>query len=396
MPVRVSERPLRVLRIINGLAQGGAEESLRKLVVVTSAAGIDCLVMSFGSGGALREVIERAGAQVIEMHLSRIPSPLKLIRVFKVARAWKPDIVEGWMIHGNVAAWALRGGRPRARVIWNVRSSLALSVERPLTRLLIRLGVLLSYRVDAVVYNSAATARQHEELGYSSRRTHVIPNGFDVEALSFAPDHRAQARTLWGFPNDVKIIGHLSRWHRDKDHAALLATFALVKARRPDVLLVLAGAGLDPGNEELMAEIDSRQLRGAVVLLGVVPSPSTLYPAFDAFALTSIREGFPNVLGEALASGVPCVSTDVGGCREVVGDAAVFPVGDVVGLAGALVELLDEPTEVRARRAVAGRQRIAEMYGLASLGRRYLDLYDSVLASGGSGARNAEPQHERR
>ena len=373
----MSERPLRVLRIINGLAQGGAEESLRKLVLATTRSGVECLVVNIGSDGTLREDIERAGARVVELRFSRVPSPANLLAMLKIVRAWRPDVIEGWMIHGNIVAWALGYVRPSARVVWNVRSSLALSVERPLTRLLTRLGVVLSRCVNAVVYNSAAVARQYEGLGYSAPRTRVIPNGFDTDGLEFAPNERIQARVRWQLP-DAKIVGHVSRWHGDKDHATLLSAFALVRNAHPDALLVLGGAGLKGDNAALMKEIDARQLREAVVLLGAVKSPSTLYAAFDAFALTSIREGFPNVLGEALASGVPCVSTDVGGCREVLGDAAVFPVGDAVGLANGLVAFLDEPANAHAHRAIEGRRRIVELYGLEALGNRYLALYESV------------------
>jgi glycosyltransferase involved in cell wall biosynthesis len=376
----VSDASIRVLRLINGLQQGGAEESLRKLLVATRQTDAESLVVSLGSDGALRAEIERTGASVIEMGLTRIPSPIKLLTMMRLVRAWKPDVIEGWMVHANVLALLLRWARPRARVIWNVRTSLALSAERPLTRVLTRLGVVLSRRVEAIVYNSEVSARQHEAIGYSADRTHVIPNGFDTDEFRVARDRQVAARSRWGLPPSAKIIGHVGRWHADKDHATLLAAFARVKVGRPDCVLVMAGAGLDRLNAALMSEIDRHQLRDAVVLLGSVRSPSELYPAFDAFALTSIREGIPNVLGEALACGVPCVSTDVGGCREIIGASAVFPVGDAGALADALTALIDEPEPERARRAAEGRRRIVESFSLGAYGRRYLALYESVIA----------------
>lgn len=375
----VSEPPVRVLRLISGLHQGGAEESLRKLVMSTRQTGSDSLVVSFGRNGTLRAEIERAGARVVEMDLSRRPSPAKFFRMLKIVRDWKPDVIEGWMIHGNVLAYLLRWARPRARVVWNVRSSLHLAAERPLPRLLTRLGVFISYGVDAVVYNSGVAAVQHQRLGFSARRTRVIPNGFDTTQFAPSSGGRERARARWRLPENVQIIGHLSRWHPDKDHRTLLAAFAEVRRRRPSTRLVLAGAGLETDNVELMSAVDALQLRDAVDLLGTVNDSAALYPAFDAFVLTSIREGFPNVLGEAMASGVPCVATDVGGCREVVGDHAVFPVGDSAALADAMIALLDESSEAHARRVRDGRQHIVESFGLEAYGRRYLRLYDALL-----------------
>lgn len=390
--------PLRVLRLIAGLQQGGAEESLRKLILATRDGGDPSLVVSLGRDGSLRGEIERAGATVVELGLSRVPSPGKLLALARLVRAWEPDVIEGWMVHANVVASLLRLVRPSARVVWNIRSSLALSAERPFTRLLTRLAVLFSNGADAIVYNSATAARQHEAIGYSPARTHVIPNGFDTDALLFTPEHRAAARARWHLPNAARIVGHVSRWHPDKDHATLLDTFVQVRAREPRARLVLAGAGLDAANGELMAALDRRALRDAVTLLGSVSSPAQLYPAFDVFVLTSTREGIPNVLGEALACGVPCVATDVGGCREILGDAAVVAVGDAEALANAVVGLLDAPEADRLRIATAGRRRIVESFGLARLGRRYLALYDSLVDARGAArhplaslAANVEP-----
>lgn len=374
-------RPFRILRMINGLGQGGAEESLRKLTEVTKGSGSNALIVNLARGGALRPEFDRMGQTIVDLGMSRVPSPSKLWRLRQIAHEWNPDIIEGWMVHANVLASVLGYSLPQARVVWNVRADLSPSTERRLTRSLTRLGIPLSHNVDAIVYNSALAAEQYQAFGYTSRRARFIPNGFDTKAFVGGAARKQEARARFGLPMDSSIVGHVSRWHPEKNHRALLDAFSLVHKGRPDVILVMAGKDLDASNSSLTQELEARGLRDCTVALGSVRPSASLFPAFDAFALTSLREGFPNVLGEALASGVPCVSTDVGGCREVIGDSAVYPVGDTAGLAQGLLDILAQPADKRDRGADEGRRRVESLFSIEALGQRYLELYRELLAT---------------
>jgi glycosyltransferase involved in cell wall biosynthesis len=115
--------------------------------------------------------------------------------------------------------------------------------------------------------------------------------------------------------------------------------------------------------------------------LGQQRDVAALMSAFDLLVLTSAAEGMPTVIGEAMSAGVPCVTTDVGDARELVGDTgAVVPVGDAQAIAEAAVRLLQPG--VRARLGGEARQRIQERYSLQSMVRSYEQLYESVLAPG--------------
>ncbi|MEP6729704.1 MAG: glycosyltransferase [bacterium] len=367
--------------MISGLGQGGAEESLRKLTIRTQRLGVEGLIVNLGTGGVLRPEFESAGARVEDLCISGIPTPRALFRLRRIAEQWRPDIIEGWMTHANVLATMLGSVHSSARVVWNVRASLLLSTEKLLTRTLTRSSTMLSRRADAIVYNSARAAEQYRTIGYSPRVTHIIPNGFDTQTFAGGVAQRREARAKFALTDDADVIGHISRWHPDKDLATLFDAFVRVRARHDAVLLVVAGEGLSEDNPDFMREVEARGLRGSVRALGSVRPVSTLFPAFDAFALTSLREGFPNVLGEALACGVQCVATDVGACREVIGDASVYPVGDAAGVAEGLLQILAQSQAQRDRRAQEGRARVESLFSIDELGRRYVALYESVLSA---------------
>jgi glycosyltransferase involved in cell wall biosynthesis len=154
---------------------------------------------------------------------------------------------------------------------------------------------------------------------------------------------------------------------------------------------VLAGEGVAPDNAALAASIEDAGLAGAVSLLGVRPDIDRLMPGLDAFALSSAYgEAFPNVLIEAMASGVPCVATDVGESALILADTGlVVPPRDPGALAAALERLLAADPAERARRGEAARRRVLDHYALTAVADRYLRLYRHVLAERGAGRRRA-------
>jgi glycosyltransferase involved in cell wall biosynthesis len=179
------------------------------------------------------------------------------------------------------------------------------------------------------------------------------------------------------------VVGLLGRFDPDKDHRNFLAAAARVARAAPAAWFVLAGDGVDGANPTLRGWIEAHGLAGRVRLLGLRSDVPRLLSALDVLALSSRAEAFPNVLGEALACGVPCVATDCGDCREIVGPAGrIVPPRDPAALAAALLEVLALPAGARAALGAAGRERVAERYDLRGVARRYLALYAEVSGRG--------------
>jgi glycosyltransferase involved in cell wall biosynthesis len=223
-----------------------------------------------------------------------------------------------------------------------------------------RICAILSKWVPArVICCSEASKQRAESLGFATDRLQVIPNGFDMSR--FRPDALARGvvREELGLSPDVPLVGLVARFDPAKDHATFLKAAARVRDRLPNTCFVLCGNGVDAGNTFLQTQIDSLGLRGCVFLLGRRSDMPRIQAALDVACSSSITEGFPNVIGEAMACGVPCVVTDVGDSAEIVGGTGrIVPPRDPVALGDAVGDLL----EARATSNEAVRCRIEAKY----------------------------------
>ena len=382
---------VRVVHVITGLHTGGAETMLTRLVERSQGRGLEHAVIALLAGGALGRRLVEAGIPVIEVGYGPL-APLRIARWF---RAWRPTLCQGWMYHGNLAALAGRilSGR-RIPLGWGIRHCPELPLsERPLSRVLIHAGGRLSRLTRAIVYCSKASIGVHEKLGYDPTKTVLVPNGFDCEVLHPRSAAGPALRRQLGLPPATVLIGNVARYHPMKDHANLIRAFARLGAAPgasgdvPPVHLVLIGRGLEVGNVELGAQLRAAGIARRVSLLGERHDIAELIAGLDVLAVSSAwGEAFPNVIGEAMASGVPCVTTDVGDAAWIVGATGiVVPPRDSAALAAGLERMVALPSATRQRRGVAARQRILDHFALPEVVARYVELFHEIAA--------AEPRH---
>lgn len=357
----------RVLHIITGLATGGAESSLLRVITATHREVAHCVV-SLTTKGTRGTALEALGVPVYALGLTRgalAPSAIGALR--RLVREHRPGCVQGWMYHGNLAASALAlSGARTGPVFWNVRHALdAWQTESRTRRTLIRLSAWLSTQPHTVVYNSERAAKQHIALGFRSGNRRVIANG--VDTTRFTPDHVAGARVraALGIPLSAFVVGMIARVDPLKDHDTFLAAIATDADRNDRTWYVLAGSDTGPGSANRHGALDARvaalvrdhpALGDRIVRLGERHDVGDLINACDVVTLTSRSEGSPNAIAEAMACGVPCVVTDVGDAAVLVGDSGiVVPVGQHGGIADAWQHLRDDDVSRRARgqRAVA-------------------------------------------
>src|SRR5262249_6574231 len=248
-----------------------------------------------------------------------------------------------WLYHadffGSVAAFF---GRPD-HLVWNVRSS---RIEAPSirwsTRYLARLLAALSRRPDAIIANSHDGQRYHERIGYRPKQWVNIANGVDLGRFRPRRDERAMLRTRLGIPAEATVIGLVARYHPMKDIGTFLRAASRFQQEHENVKFVLCGDGLGRDNFSLAKLVGALDLDRNIVLLGPRSDIELIYPALDVLTLCSIAgESFPNVLCEAMACDVPCVTTDVGDSAEIVGDCgSIVPTRDDGAVARAWDALL--------------------------------------------------------
>jgi len=368
---------MKVLHVINQLAASGAEVMLLNLATELRDFGIEQEIVTLIAGGSLVEKMRQTGIPISSLSMEQgRPSLGALIALNRRIKASQPDVILGWMYHSCVAA-TLAAPR-RIPVIWGIHHTLSkLEQEKPLTRVLIRYGRRLKKRVSEYVYVSETSARHHFELGYPQANHEVIPNGFDLTRFQGSEAARGDIRSAIGLGEGQIVVGSAARFHPMKNHVGLIESFADVARRIPETVLLLAGRDVCETNVELQQVINREQLQGRVLLLGERSDMARVMAGIDIYVSASLwGESFPLVLGEAMASGVPCVATDLGDCAAIIGDTGqVVPPGDKKALSEAMLWMVEQGPEVRRRLGIAARRRVEENYALRKVAAQYLELF---------------------
>jgi len=215
--------------------------------------------------------------------------------------------------------------------------------------------------------------------GIPAERIEVIYNGVRLDDFSATDDLRRQVRAELGIDPAAPVAILVARLDYLKDHCTAIRAAERIRRKLPGFRIVVVGEG--PERPKIEAEIVDRKLSDCVLLLGLRTDVRRLLAAADLFLLTSISEGIPVTLIEAMGARLPVVSTAVGGIKEVVRPEEtgfVAPSGDDVGLATAVVRLLTDPAKARAL-GMAGRTRAEEMFAEDQMHAQYVRLYESML-----------------
>ncbi len=370
---------LHVAHIISGLLHGGAETVLHRLVTA-SEPGIRHTVISMRGEGVFGPRLREAGIEVLTLEMQGVTGTVRgLLRLYRVLRARRPDVVQTWMYHADLIGGLVARLAGIRAVAWGIRNSgVDLGESSRSSRATAWLCARVSGWIPAVIVACARKAADvHVGWGYRADRMLVAPNGYDIEVWRPDAGDRARLRAEWGVEDGVPLLGSIARWNPLKDHANLFAALALCVRRHPDLRCVLAGLGMSRDNAPMMAMARHYGLLDHLVFLGRRDDVPALMRALDVHVLSSRAEGFPNVVAEAMASGVACVATDVGDAALIVGEHGwIAPPRDPVALAEA-IERAIEATRApdAARRLEAARESVAARYGLRAMARRYATIW---------------------
>ncbi|MBK9136831.1 MAG: glycosyltransferase [Betaproteobacteria bacterium] len=378
---------MRVLHVITALGVGGAERMLLKLLGSKALSGAQQRVVAMLPTGPLAEPMRATGATVEQLNfLGGLPILSGGVQLAAIARRYAPDLIHGWMYHGNLgAALARTAVNPKVPLVWSVRQSLpSLAGENAFARIGIYLNRWVSSRPDRLLFNSRASLQEHRDFGFDTRQALYLPNGFDT--ASFAPDasERSRWRASWGVGDDVVVFGLFARYHPSKDHAGFVRAAREVHEARGRTRFVLAGTGVEPNNEALLREIANARLGDHVHLLGERRDVASLLSALDVYVSSSSRiEAFSNSVGEAMSCALPCVVTNVGDSPFVVGETGLaVPPLDTAALAAAMVAMVDMGAEQRQALGECARQRVLSEFDIDAVAQRHGDLYRELVASG--------------
>jgi glycosyltransferase involved in cell wall biosynthesis len=369
-------RPLHVVHVINSLDRGGAETNLARLCAATSTSGVSNLVLTLRSGGALQSEVERHG-QVIA--LRQVADVARLHRALRSGDS--PDLVVGWMYIGCVAATLLA---PRTTpLVWSLRHVPEdLQDESRSTRIALRLMRRAcapnSHRRPAlVITNSAAATGAHRALGLSGEYR-VIANGVDTQRFDADRVRGDELRRELGVKCGDLLLLQVGRAHPHKGQQVLLDAAAVLLARHQRMHLAMVGRGVEAIRHPLF---DVPELARRVHRLEDRSDLVPLYSAADLLINPSLTESFPTAVIEAMSCGLPCVVTDTGASRDIVGDTGrcVRP-GSNEALVEAVESLVGSAETPRDSFGVHARRRAIEQFSLTRMVDEFVGAYRDAVA----------------
>lgn len=360
--------PLKVLHVITGLGTGGAEKMLCSLVEKTEGQA-DQRVVSLIEGGSSAEWLQRRNVPVDHLGMIKgIPDPRAIWRLRNLLYQYRPHVVQSWMYHADLIATLTRGMMPsyKPRLAWGIRcSDMDLSRYGRGLSLVVRTNARLSTTPDTIIVNSKAGKKAHVKMGYNEKKMQVILNGIDTQKFLPNSTTRQTIRAKLEISDKTPVLIHVARVDPMKDHATLLAA-----TRDFPGIVLLVGAGTESlGN--------TSSIRG----LGRRDDIPDLMAAADILVSSSaFGEGFPNVVAEAMACGIPAIVTDVGDSAYIVKDTGiVVPPNLPQELSAALRFLIGEGRENLQQRGRAARLRIESEFSLTRAGQSFLHMWQGLV-----------------
>jgi len=376
-------KQIRILHIITGLSTGGAEMMLLKLLQNLDRNAFDCSVVSLTDQGRIGEKVQQLGIPVFALNLSKNRSlPRQFIDMIDLVDIIGPDIIQTWLYHADLLGTLAALFAAKRKIVWNIRhSNLKSSVDKASTRFVVRICVILSHFFpDRIICNSFRGAKVHKKMGYCRKKMEIIHNGFDIFKYRPNKANYLRLRNELGISPDCPVIGMVARYHPQKNHRGFLESARLIQKNIPTVHFVFCGRGVSNENETLIAKVRDLKLMN-VHFLGIRSDIEYLTSGFDiAVSNSTAGEGFSNVIGEAMACGVPCIATDVGDAGYLInGTGVIVPPGDPQLMAEACIGLLRKDGRFRQHLGEQSRKRIIENFSIQSITKKYEQLYFDML-----------------
>jgi len=365
-----SARPIRVMQLLYSLGVGGSEKLALSIASHVDADRFQFHFCGMDLGGELTQALDRQRIPHHVMNRKGLEAGVfgRLHRVIKQNRIQ--------VVHTHHFTQLFYGGLPArlagARIVHTEheffsysQSAFSQTVIRPLSR--------LCEHVTAVGPEVADFFTQR--IGLPRELVTVVPNGVDVKAF----DHDAAAvRRELGLDANEIVIGTVGRLEPEKDQMTLLEMFRQIQPTTAPIRLVIVGTGAMA--EDLKATAARLGIADRTLFLGLRHDVPRLLAAMDLFVLTSVREGLPISLVEAMAARLPVVASNVGSIRDLVRDGQtgfVVPAGDVSGFRTAVDRLVGCP-DMRRRFGSEGRSTVEGSFSLSAMIRAYQDMYVSA------------------
>ena len=358
-------KPLMVHVITNFAGVGGAEMMLARLIQYTENEYQHVIISLMKTSDVYQSTLERCQAH-FALSWNGLNTLGTIQKLRALLRELQPKTVQCWMYHANaLTSLSVIGLAQKLNVVWGIHHSLASPKDESIsTKIALGLNKVLSKQPRAIIYCAHSSKQQHNDFGFANGHQHVIANGVFLD--KFQPNKQV---------NEPTIIGFAGRYHTAKGYPYLFETMSLLKNK--NIIFKIAGGGASLDNPEVKALFEQYQLDPQKVkLLDQISDMPAFYQSIDAFLMTSITEGFPNVLVEAMASGLPCISTDVGDAKYIVQDlGSIVPPRNAQALADSILAYAQKSEVEKQALKQATRERVEQNFSIATVSRQYMQVW---------------------
>lgn len=361
-----------IAHIITSLDKGGAEGVLVRLLSIKKS-DEKSIVITMKPDGYWAKTLRLNGIMVYELNFFTIRNSLRSIWLCRrLLKRLQPKLIVSWLYHADLLTFIMWLMFVRTPIIWNLRqTNLHPQKSSKITRWIFQINAVASHAVPREIICCANAVKDfHVTQRYCSAKMRVIPNGFNI------PDNKQPSK----LSTNRFTIGMAARFDGQKDHRLLLNAVSNFKRDVSDKFqLLLAGSQVDEHNTELMRLIKDLKLENQVTLLGQINNMTEFYQRLDLHCLISaFGEGFPNVVAESMAHGIPNIASNSGEAVAILEDSGiVVPINDCVELTNAIAVMFHEwSTGVYSARRQRARTIISDQYSID----RMHTMYDGIFA----------------
>lgn len=376
---------MKILHVIISLNIGGAEKSMLRLIEAhKNNSDYDHSVVSLTGIGEIGKQLQVSNIRVHALGLkSAFNTPRVMWALMKIIRQADPDVIHTWMYHADLIG-GVAGKLTKKKIIWSVRNTHAEAKSgiAKTTFYIMKICAFLSAYIPNKIICVAGTAMtSHVKYGYQQKKMQVIQNGYDVNNLrNLSRQHKQTTRKSIGLAKNATVIGTVGRYNNSKDHPTFIRAAKILLRSNDNLQFLLIGKGINANNTQLFSLIADTGHIEKFFLLDERDDVPALLTLMDIFCLHSISEGFPNVLGEAMCIGLPCITTDVGDAALMVGEnGVVVPHSQPELLVKGLQAMVNLTAKERKESGEKLRQRIDNNYSLAQAQHAIETVYQNVL-----------------
>ena len=324
---------MKTIYIINDLIQGGSTKSLLRII---SSSNKENIIITLDPNSVSADFLNN-DYKIYSLNFKTIIDFIKsFFKVKSILKNKKNYTLHCWLYKSCLIGWLIALINGNKSLIWNIRHADTefnflkldsyLNLKYTKKHFIIRiLGIISRLKIKkiSIVFNSNFSKKKHLKIGYSSKNSFVITNGFNTDIYKNSTLQKNLFLEKYYIDKNLFLISMYARFHPIKNHEILFKAVSKLISKHHKIHIFLAGRNINKNNKKLQKLISFYDLNKYITLGGLLSEEELIgsYSATDLTILTSISESFPNVIGESMSCMTPCLSFDVGDCKEIIGNS---------------------------------------------------------------------------